>query len=207
MEPQITAILEAASIRTMEIWSRPAGLNDEQAKTLLDHYLECPNSRTEMVRAARSLERMIGYLTYVLATFESVDKLIENPEFKQIRFHLEFVRIREEDKEPTEKILLPIAMEATGELMEKVSQESAKLRAKHTEEETDLTKFVENIMWITILKLTTEHLRYELTGGNSSRGGFPHPHQYCLDGIIRTGKLTRFPQDFEEGIGYHPRRE
>ena len=83
-EFQITAILEAASIRTMETWSRPAGLNDEQAKTLLDHYLECPNSRTEMVRAARNLERMIGYLTYVLATFESVDELIEDPELKQI---------------------------------------------------------------------------------------------------------------------------
>ena len=105
------------------------------------------------------------------------------------------------------KSLLPIAMEATGELMEKVSQESAKLRAKHAKEETDLTKFVGNIMWITILKLTTEHLRYELTGRNTSTEAFPHPHQYCLNEIIRTGKLRCFPQDFEEGIGYHPRRE
>ena len=133
--------------------------------------------------------------------------MIKDPELEQIRFHLGSIRIREEDKEPTVKSLFPIATKATDELMEKVNQETAKLRAKHVKEETDLTKFVEDIMWMTILKLTTEHLRYELTGRNSSTEVFPHPHQYCLDEIIKTGKLRCFPQDFEEGTRYHPRRE
>ena len=207
LEPQITAILEAAAIRTMETWSRPAELNGEQTKILLDHYLECPNSRTQMVQATRNLERMIGYLTYVLTTFKSVDELIEDPELNQIWLHLGSMRIREQDKEPTEKNLLPIAMEATDELMEKINQETAKLRDKQPKEETDLTQFVENFMGITILKLTIEHLRYELTGRNSNTEAFPHPHQYCLNEIIRTGKLRPFPEDFEEGTGYHPTRE
>ena len=206
LEPQITAILEAASIKTMETWSRPAGLNSEQTKTLLDHYLECSNSRTEMVQATRNLERIIGYFTYVLATFESADEFIEDPGFEQIKFHLRSMRVREEDKEPTMN-LFPIATEAADELMEKINQETAKLRDKQPKEETDLTQFVENIMWITIVKLTIEHLRYELTGRNNSTEAFPHPHQYCLNEIIRTGKLRPFPEDFEEGTGYHPTRE
>ena len=202
LEPQITAILEDASIRTMEGWAAPAELSEAEAQSLRDHYRECANSRTEMTRTARRLERTVACITHALTGFRQLEEITEDGAFQSLRLTLEFTRIREEHKNPTEEIILPIAIETTDWIVEKLEDEWAGLTMTGSMEKKDMDRFLKSFAWLNILKAIVEHLRYELTGENSATSQWPHPHQHCLQNIIEKGKVEGFPKEFQEGMGY-----
>ena len=205
LAPRMTAMLEEASIRTMELWALPAELNEEQKETLRNHYRECPNSKSEMKRTVRGLEKSVGYLVHAQATRNSLKEMEEDLGLRSLMLWLGAISIREEDKDAAKNILLPIAEETANSIME--AMESEGVDWEPAGKEPDFNRAIWNITWAIILKETMEQLRYEFTSRNSSGEQWPHPHQGCLDGIIETGDTTRSPENFEEGRGYNPRKK
>ena len=202
--PLIRSALEEASIRVMEAWAEPARLNGDQAQTLREHHEECAGWRS--ARKSRELEGEIAYLVHAAATRRGLDDLMQDPVLKRAQFRFNFLRIMEDDKEPAEKILLPIVTETTGKITSAIGEELPEL-ATPDEGEPNIIRAARNILTLNLMKEILEHLRFELTGRNSFASQSPHPHAWCLRIIFGTGTVQRFPNEFEEGMGYRPDRE
>ena len=95
---RITTALEEASVDMMDVWARASGLNDEQARALMEHHSGCPNTKDELIGTAQTLEGELGYLLHVLGLFGSRHEMVEDQMCQLIVSRLGLLRLRREDE-------------------------------------------------------------------------------------------------------------
>ncbi len=205
LQPLITAALEEASADMVGTWTRAAGLNDEQARTLREHHKDCTNTSAELTRTSRTLEGELGYLLYAMAEFSTREELVEDQVFRQIMYRWNLARMREEDEGHIQRTVLPTAKETADRMALAWERESDELTRQYLESKPGLHQDIRLLARMLPMKQVLEHLRYELFGRNSSSEQTPHPHNDCAASIVETGRVEPFPIDFEEGMGYRPR--
>ena len=84
LEPRIIAALEEASADMMEVWARAMRLNEKQAQALREHHKDCINTKAELIRTSRALERGLGYLLYAMAKFSTREEMLKDQTFRLI---------------------------------------------------------------------------------------------------------------------------
>ncbi|MYF79057.1 MAG: HNH endonuclease [Chloroflexi bacterium] len=202
LEPHITAILEEASGGMTEEWGKAARLSDEQAQALKRHHKDCANTKAELVRASRALEGEFGFLLYAISTFNNREDILEDETFRLIMSRWSFIRVRQEDEKPIQDTILLAVDEAVNKMALAWERETDEMTKPYLESKPELHQGVRLLAQLLARKRVFEHLRYELLGRNSFGEQYPHPHSYCAASIRATGRVQRFPREFEEGIGY-----
>ena len=202
LEPHITAILEEASGGMTERWGKAAGLSDDQAQTLRRHHKDCANTKAELVRASRTLEGEFGFLLYAMSRFNDREDMLEDQTFRLIVSRWSFIRVRQEDEEPIRDTILPAVDQAANKMALAWEWETDAMTRPYLESKPALYQGIRSLAQVLVRKRVFEHLRYELLGRNSFGEQYPHPHSYCAASIRATGRVQRFPREFEEGMGY-----
>ena len=96
----------------------------------------------------------------------------------------------------------PMMRKASDKLMDALEGEGRKLIEEvYGTEPTEIYHQIRRATNLITNAEVLELLRYHLTGRNSSTSTFPHPHQYCINSILETGKIEPFPKSMEEGKG------
>ena len=205
LEPYITTALEEASADMMEAWAKGVGLNDEQAQTLREHHKDCTNTRAELVRASRTLERELGYLMYAMAEFSTREEMLGDEIFRQIMYGWSLAAVRKEDEEHIQRTILPAAEETANRMALAWERETGELTRPYLYSKPELHQDIRCLTQMLAKKQVLEHLRHELLGRNSFGEQEPHPHGSCAASIVESGRVQSFLREFEEGMGYKPR--
>ena len=204
LHPRITTALEEASASVMEEWAKVLGLDDEQARALMEHHRDCTNTKGEIIKTSQTLESEFGYLLHAVAEFSNQYEMLEDPVFQMIMSRWSFVRVREEDEDSILRTVLP-AVEKTANRMALVwEEETDALTRPYLESKPQLHQDIGHLVKALAIKGVLEHLRYELLGRNSFGEQQPHPHSHCAASIVETGRAQSFPSEFEEGLGCRP---
>ncbi len=204
LHARINTILEEASADMMEAWARSAGLDDEQARALMEHHGECPNTRDELTRAIQTLEGELGYLMHALGEFGSRYEMVEDQGFRLIISRLGLLQMRREDEGEVQGTVMPVAETAARKIVLAWEEEAEVLLTPYFESKQELCQDIGQLAMALAVKGVLEHLRYELLGRNSFSEQQPHPHSSCAASIVETGQVQPFPMEFEEGQGYTP---
>ena len=101
----------------MRAWAKWLGLNDEQAEILREHQEDCPNTKSELTRASRTIESHLGYLLYADFSFRTRQEMVEDPSFQQIMYCLSLARVRKEDEERIRLTIMPAVEETVERIM------------------------------------------------------------------------------------------
>ena len=204
LEPYIREALKGASADVMEAWARVIGLNEDQAWALKEHYGDCSNTKNELTSTSRALESEFGYLLYALTKFDGFDEMFKDEMAWMILSRWNMVRVREEDLEEINRLILPLARETVERLTRAWKKETDELTRSLFESKPELYQGVGYLVHALTMKHVWEHLRYEFFGRNSFSAQRPHPHDYCAASIVETGQVQRIPNEFEQGMGYRP---
>ena len=192
LEPHIRRILEEACGDMLEESTKSLGFSDDQIRELRKHVPECTKSELKTHRG--TIEALLGYHLYAMTEYKTMKDLEENRAFKLFAMRLKHVgfQMTEEQYDRIE----PLMRKASGKLMDTLEREGRKLIEEIYG--TEPTEIYHQIRWFTNLITNTEVLellRYHLTGRNSSRSRFPHPHEHCINSInsiLETGKVELF---------------
>ena len=204
LERLITTALEEASADMMEVWGQASGLNDEQVRTLREHYRGCTNTKAELTRTSRTLEGELGYLLYAMGEFNTLEEILEDQVFRQIIFRWSLVRARKDDEEPIRQIILPAADQTASSIVLAWEKEACGLGRPYFETKPELHQVIRWLARALARKHVLEHLRYEYFGRNTFARLEPHPHSLCAVSIRESGRVRSFSLEFEEGMGYKP---
>ena len=201
---RITADLEEASVQMMEPWGRAMGLNNEQTKTLMNHYGDCPNTRDELTRTTQTLEGELGYLMYALGEFGSRHEMLEDQMCRMLISRLGMFRMKRQDEGNVLGTVLPVVEKTANKIILAWEEEAKALLRPYLKSKPELRQDIGQLAMALALKGVLEHLRYELLGRNSFSEQQPHPHSSCAASIVETGQVLPFPREFEEGQGHTP---
>ena len=205
LHPRITTALEEASTSMMEEWAKVLGLDDEQARALMEHHGNCTNTKGEIIKTSQTLESEFGYLVHAVAEFSNRYEMLEDPVFQMIMSRWSFVRVREEDEDSILRTVLPAVEKTANRMALAWEEETDALTRSYLESKPELHQDIGHLVKALAIKGVLEHLRYELLGRNSFCEQQPHPHSHCAASIVETGRVQSSPREFEEGLGYAPR--
>ena len=204
LEPQISAAFEEASVVMMGALARKLGMDDDKARILEGHGKKC--SIDEMVKGSRVLERDLAYLLHALAEVGTRDEMLKDKMAQLIVSRWSTVRSwKGKDDTNTLESIVVAAAGIASRLAETWAKEANDLLGAQVEAKRG---FYDDVWWFAEMlarKDIFEHMRFELLGRNTWTDEWPHPHDGCADGIMRTGQVETCPQRmFEVGKGYLP---
>ena len=195
-EPKLREILQKASADVLQILSRELELNEDQEVEFKAHLQECLNTRQNFRKHAHILEREIGYFLYEMRQDRTLRETLEK---RPYWMRLRRVRIRENDRDRVAG-LIPLVEQAGNEVYEMISGESDSILGR----EYPAQEEVRALLRAQTEDIILDHLRYELTGRNSSEEIWPHPHSRCLENILMNGQAWQGFTLQEEGQGLRP---
>ena len=200
LEPRIREILQEACADMLEEATKPLEFSDDQIRELRNHVPECTNTKSEFKTHRGTIEALLGYHLYAMTEYKTPKDLEENQAFKLFAMRLKHVGFRMTEGQYDR--IEPVMRKASGKLLDALEREGRKLIEEIYG--TEPTEIYHQIRWVTNLITNMEVLellRYHLTGRNSSTSTFPHPHEHCINSILKTGKVEPFPKSMEEGEG------
>ena len=201
MRPKIEATLRNAAADVLEEAARPLELSNTQVQELRGHLPTCPNTRNENRQAADIIEMAIGYSLHAMHQFKTTQEVVDESEFS--RFIEMVVRTPNRPTESVIKLLQGPAGRAREELMEALEEDSRDFALEaFPDGETEVLNGIRNATSNVLTLQIFDILRYHLEGKSSSGSTSPHPHQYCIDSLLETGKVERFQREIEEGQGF-----
>ncbi len=202
LAPQISAALYQASADIVVAWAESVGLSNDQRQSLREHHKDCVNTRANLTRTCRDLERQLGYMLYAFTTFDSPQRMLEDEVFQSIISFGRFVRVRTEDKERVLGTILPAAEKMADRITLEWEKEANELLRPYVDSKREFHEGNKFLVQMLVKTHTLEHLRYEFFGRDSFNESIPHPHHGCAASIVETGRVQPFLTEFEEGKGY-----
>ena len=202
IRPDIQSAITAAEREAMMIAAQRYGLDDDQAKMLVEHVKQC---RSDQIGSSDSaaMEEAIGAAAYCIANGMDSQRPPAGQQwlFKATRLY-DNIRVTPENLEAAELAAhqaRAIAHDITVAWTNKLHEFFPELAAT-----PDSAELLAGAAHMTVITTLFERIRYQATGMNSHQQSWPAPHQRCAEEIAQTGHWTRKAPmtPFADGKGY-----
>ena len=199
VNPKMTEILREGAADVLEEATKPLELSTDQVRELREHLRFCWGNSSNTGRPTAGMEMIIGYALYAMTEFRTMNQLEKDNEFPRFLHHA-LIAANKASESTFQKLEAP-ARDIQERLTEVVEEEGKEfIQAAYPDGRNEIC---ERIMYATafiLINYAFDMLRYHLEGKNNSGSTWPHPHQYCIDNLLQTGKIEPHTWSRREGI-------